>query len=89
MHKSNFAAQNIKEALFFTDEITRQFTVNAVAYVLGYSIARVREMAKNGAITRIQQKALEDILNEVAEDTINDIRYGKKIKRYEADIFSA
>lgn len=73
MYKSNFNLRNFKKGLRLVEEIARQNNPRGVDYMTGFCIASIKEMRKAGKITRRQQKALEDLAFETAEQTDKDI----------------
>lgn len=75
MYKSSWNLRNFKKGLRFVEEIAKQSSVRDVDYTTGYAIASVKNMRSQGKITKAQEKALEDLICETAEDTIDEINH--------------
>ena len=57
------------------ENIAKQGNVREVDYATGYAIASVKDMKSHGRITHAQQKALEDLIYETADATIDEINH--------------
>ena len=73
MYRSSWNLRNFKKGLRFVENIAKRGSVREVDYATGYAIASVKDMKSHGRITHAQQKALEDLIYETAEDTIDEI----------------
>lgn len=75
MYKSSWNLRNFKKGLRFVENIAKQGSVREVDYATGYAIASVKDMKSHGRITHAQQKALEDLIHETADATIDEINH--------------
>ena len=73
MYRSSWNLRNFKKGLRLVENIARQNTTREVDFATGYAIAHVADLKEHGRITKAQKKALEDLIYDTAEDTIDEI----------------